>query len=405
MSRCKIGFHFQDNIQGWPDAVKLLPAGTWVKVFQVEMAQAIKAVNPGVKVVFRYWDDPNQQFDGNYSTAIKRAEEFYARWCDGTFAQYAQYLDAFEGWNEFLANSQTPAEKLARVMSVQAKVEVWERQYRGRPELAHLRGVFANAAVGNDIPWQIAEVVADAGHILGYHPYIAFNGALKGPSQNEWIWASGRHLMHMDIDFRSRGIFVDWLGTEFGLCRDLNGQGQLQPNDGWGHQDIFGGFNVEETSRLYLDYWSANHARWNAIHNARSLGAVIFTSRQQPGVWSKFNVAQPHLSQFAGKFAAWRGVDVPLPDPPTPPAPTIPAEVHHLLWDESKRRQTVSLNGKAAIQLAMVKDGFTPVQTEFDYTVDGVHYKAQAGELPGGNGRRTYVAIVPKWDRIEWYTE
>lgn len=404
MTACQIGFHFQDNVQGWPEAVRQLPAGTWCKVFQVEMARDIKAVNPGVRVVFRYWDDPNQQFDGDYSAAIKRAREFYARWCDGTFAQYAQFLDAFEGWNEFIANSQNPAERLARIWSVQAKIEVWEEEYSRRPELAHLRGVFANTAVGNDIPWEIAKAVADSGHILGYHPYIAFNGVNSSPSQGEWLWASGRHLMSMDAAYRSRGIEVDWLGTEFGLCRDANGAGWLQPNDGWGHPEIFGGFNIDETARLYLDYWSENHAAWNGRHGNRSLGAVIFTSRTVAGVWSGFNLVQPHLSEFAKRFAAWKPSHLPLPTPDPVPA-HIPLPHHKALWAESIRRQVVSLNSDAGLQSAMVKDGFTPVGTEFRYTVDGIEYAAQAGEKPSGKGRRTYVAIVPQWDRIEWYTE
>ena len=321
-----IGFHFQNPIPDWPEAVAMLPDGTPVKVFQVQQAREIKAINPGVKVIFRFWDDENQIFGGTWEDNANAARAFYRRWLDGTFMELAQYVDYFEGWNEFLANSQTQQEIDDRIMSVKAKIEVWNTDYQHNPKLSHMSGIFANAAVGNDIPWQMASDVYDNGHVLGYHPYIPMwhdNDKNAWIMPDEWNFYSGRWAA-MDRDFRSRGIYVDWMGTEFGLVR-AEGY-HLMPGDGWVDKRLWGGKNVAETLNVYTDYWVNNTASWNYPHADRYLGSVIFTSAIDG--WPGFQLRQPQLGEFAAALAAFTPSTVPVPptpepepDPPTPPKP------------------------------------------------------------------------------------
>jgi hypothetical protein len=394
----QIGFHFQAPVNGWKTAVAKLNPGTWVKVFQVQMAKEIKEVNPGVKVVFRYWDDPNQIFTSDWDANVLASVDFYRRWLDGTFMEYAQYLDAFEGWNEFVSNGHTPDERFQRIQSVKAKIHVWDVEYAWKPQLSHLRGVFANTAVGNDIPVEIAREVYNHNHILGYHPYIAFYGTTQAPSEQEWYWSSGRHLEWMDAEYRANGIYVDWLGTEFGACRDINGKGQFQPNDGWNHPDVFGGSNVAKTADLYLNYWSEREARWNSIHNNRSLGAVIFTSNPNDGGWRGFNLQQPQLDEFADLFAAW----VPSGGPVVLPPPLEWTKTEKEIWTDSIATQKISLNANAALQRAIFADDMVPVGTEvYMDCSDGSKYAYHAAESLDGTTKRTvYYCEVGKWNDV-----
>ena len=74
------------------------------------------------------------------------------------------------------------------------------------------------------------------------------------------------------------------------------------------------------------------------------------------------------------------------------------------MWDESIRLQTVSLNKDAALQVAWLADGFQQVESEFWFTpADGIQRAGQAAEHPGTGERRVYYAVVPDWNKIQWF--
>ena len=74
-----------------------------------------------------------------------------------------------------------------------------------------------------------------------------------------------------------------------------------------------------------------------------------------------------------------------------------------ILWDESIRLQTISLNPDSALQKAWLKDSFTTVESEFWFNVDGTKYACQAAESAATGERRVYYAIVPQWNDVRWF--
>lgn len=326
-----IGFHFQKPITDWPEAVAMLPDGTPVKVFQVQMGREVKAHNPGAKAIFRYHDDTMQHFDNagygsDWETELWAAKDFFNRWLDETFYEWAESIDYCEGWNETLANSQTQLEQEDRTMAVMAKIEVWRTDYADDPRLSHIKLILANAAVGNDIPLDMARAVYDSGHVMGYHPYVPIqHGEHQYDAwimEDEWRWYSGRWAS-MDAYYRQYGIYLKWMGTEFGLVRAVGES--LQSGDGWVDRRLWGGRNVAETLKVYTEYWANNTASWNAAHNNRYLGSVIFTSGGDG--WNGFEIDQPKLGEMAAALVAFHPSTVPVPPPPEPePDPPTPPE-------------------------------------------------------------------------------
>ena len=75
------------------------------------------------------------------------------------------------------------------------------------------------------------------------------------------------------------------------------------------------------------------------------------------------------------------------------------------MWDESIRLQTVSLNPDAALQAAIFKDGFVPVESEFWHTIDGIQWAAMAAEHLETGERRVYCTTVPDWDMVGWISD
>ena len=87
--------------------------------------------------------------------------------------------------------------------------------------------------------------------------------------------------------------------------------------------------------------------------------------------------------------------------PVTPqPVPDWKAEV----WQVSIERQAISLNPNAALQMAIFKDLFVPVQSEFYYVAqDGINRACMAAESLSTGERRVYYAVVPNWSNVQWF--
>lgn len=322
-----IGIHLQQPTNDWTKAVEDLPAGSIVKVFQVQQGRKAKEHNPNVITVFRYHDDDNQFFDNagygsDWETELWAAKDFFNRWLDGTFYEWAESIDYCEGWNETLANSQTQLEQEDRTIAVMAKIEVWRTDYADDPRLRHIKLVLANAAVGNDIPLDMARAIYRAGHVCGYHPYIpiSYNDQDAWIKPDEWRWYSGRWAS-MDAYYRQYGIYLKWMGTEFGLVLEENGS--LNPGAGWVDQNMWGGRNVAKTLDIYSNYWANMVHTWNLAHGGRFLGAVIFTTGG--GGWSGFEIDQPNLGEMIRGLASFVPTGGTLPPPPEPePDPPYP---------------------------------------------------------------------------------
>ena len=369
-----IGPHMQNTAPDWLTAVAALPANTPVKcVNDYFMARDAKRANPNIKTIFRHVADGEQHPSDNYDENLEKARHFFSTFIDGTWFEQEiyKYVDYIEEWNEYLANSM-PVEEVSRWLSWNKAVQtVWAEMKATDSRLAGIRLVCCNTAVGNSIPWQFAQQTMTFGNVLGYHGYTHFEDGLRDPL--DWQYHSGRWET-MDADYRARGIYVDWLSTESGPYASVFA--------GWKDTRTVGGdMNryLDECIAYQLDRITA----WNATHNNRFKGAVLFTTSNDDQ-WERYNLNGSQLLTIA-QFVATHA-----PGPIDPPPPPPVDDWQQAAWDENVRKQIsngIMLNTAAALQQKIFRDGFIPVQNEFSF--DGKTYQA-AETLDGSMPRRLY---------------
>lgn len=302
-----IGFHLQNSPQGWPDAVRRLPAGTPVKfVFGVERCREAKAVNPAIKTWYR-WVGGQPLPDSNYEA---HARAWLNQFIDGTFRREAAHVDYVGDYNETLANSQSPEEKARWLALHTAMAKVWHDEYRKEPALSHIRMTLCATAVGNDIPVEFARAAVQYDALLDYHPYI-FTEYGKVRS-DDWRWFSGRWAA-MDDEYRRRGVFVDWIFGEMGPFRDAK--------SGWRHPDVLNG-NVDDYIGA-LAYWLDHATQTPAWQDGRVHGGVLFTSGSPGDEWKWFDTRQPEMNAIADFVRLYEAAP-PTPEPPPPVATVQP---------------------------------------------------------------------------------
>jgi lysozyme len=339
-----IGYHLQRAVDNWTRALADLPAGTPIKAVDgVQMLDEAKRINPGVVTILRHWYDRLQLFEGDYDN---RARAFLASFVDGTFDRYAHNVDYIEGWNEYLANSQNAAEIAERVKWVEALCRVWGTEYRTQEKYKHIRLIVANAAIGNDIPIDMARTAYEWDAVLGYHPYMPMRNGVR--LQDEGRWYSMR-WQHMDAWYQTQGIFCDWMFTELGpLNYVVNDDGgvHLDGGGGWRHPDVCAG-NVTQyidAIGMYID----DIAAWNMKNNGRALGGVLFTTNGNGAeVWKLFETAQPEMDQISA-FVGFYTPEPPPPQPPTPPDPPPIPEPEEPKMIEHIEQHIVTMRGFGA---------------------------------------------------------
>ncbi len=177
----RFGPHAQSNqIHEWPYAVSLMQPGSWFKFMDdVAMSRDAKNANGNIKVVGRFHRDYMQQFSLDENETRARARAFIETWLNESFMEFSPYIDAIEDFNEYWAASHTVAETAARILWIKTLLQVWEDDILSDSRydsLAHIKWCLGNAAVGNDIPWQVARSATQAAsgpHYLGYHGYVS----------------------------------------------------------------------------------------------------------------------------------------------------------------------------------------------------------------------------------------
>jgi len=166
-----IGFHLQKRPRNWPDAVAKLPPNAMNKlVFGAQDARESRAVNPAVATWYRHVADQPLPYD-NFE---QHCRDWLNQFVDATFrsSDVAPYIVYVQEYNETLANSQDAAEKARWIELHSTMARLWHDEYRKEPELAHIKMILCETAIGNDIPWQIAEAAQRYDAALGYHPYV-----------------------------------------------------------------------------------------------------------------------------------------------------------------------------------------------------------------------------------------
>ena len=372
-----IGPHVQRGVPDWLNCLPHLPPGTWVKVVNDQaICREIKSVNPALNVVFRYEDTDDQRPSTDYETNKDIARTFFSKFIDGTFwqQQFYLYMDAVEEWNEYLANSQSTSERAMWDNWCAAVNDVWFNEYRQDARLNHIKLVSCNTAIGNDIPASFAETVKAYNGLLGYHGYIKVTNGVIDPG--DWQYHSGRFAT-MDAGYRARGIVIDWLGTE--------GSAYHGVLEGWRHDLVYGG-NRDNYINGALAYRVDRLREWNAAHNNRWLGDVLFSTGDITP-WEYYEhdggdllaIALWQKDYIGGDDMTWQSD----------------------IWGESVNEQIergIPLNPDAGLQQLILNHGdYTPVHRERQVTAsNGRRYGFMAGESVSGNGpRKVWVYEVP----------
>ena len=416
----RYGPHAQSNqIQNWPHAVGFMRDRAWFKLMDdVGMARDAKSANSKIKVVARFWRDAMQQFSLNADETRQRARAFIGTWLNESFMEASPYIDAIEDFNEYWASSHTQEETAARILWVQVLLQVWEDDILSDARydsLARIKWCLGNAAVGNDMPWQVAQAATDAAsgpHYLGYHgyvsvvstdyvpaasmieeaphpdayreafrvgdipylikPYVPANTRAATSSEleslaaepipgerspDEFIWGSGRILQADIHEYQPRGIYPRYIFTEGGLVRDENGHAHLMSNDGWNHPHVTDG-NMDRYVELMSEV-SDLYGNWNYNNGDRLEGYVYFTSGE--GHWPGFNLDGGELAEIIERTAAFEGTPT-YPPPPPPPPPPLPIEyevngidISH--WQGALDGEIARENGNEFV-IAKASDGF-----------------------------------------------
>jgi len=300
--------HLQTPTNNWTEALPRLPDASMVKaVDNVQALAEVKAYNDKILTALRHWADSMQQFNGTYEEKKQRARNHFSAFVDETFANYAQHVDFVIEFNEYIAESHTEEEKQARIGQAQAMAEVWRDEFRTRPGHEHIRLALCSTAVGNDIPWQYAQLATEYDCILSYHAYTHWKDGVR--SEGDWQYLSGR-FDSMDADFRSRGYVVEWMFGESGPYESAA--------TGWRHDSCLG-HSVDAYVGAVRE-WINDVKGTTAYQEGRILGFNLFTTGGG-SQWQWFETSQPELNILADMVKEeWSAV---IPDPEPEPDPTL----------------------------------------------------------------------------------
>jgi hypothetical protein len=328
--------HLQKNVPNWLEAVQRLPLGSLVKaVDQVQELKQVKLTNPGVITCLRHHYDHEQVFGGDYEANKQRARTFFDTFIDGTFMEYAPFVDFIEEWNEYLANSQNSVEIADRIRWATAAADVWKNEYRTRDGLEHIRLVLCNTAIGNWIHDDFAVAANNHDAAIGYHPYTLWQN--KQRWEHDWESLSGLWDV-MEFDW---GIEVDWVFTEAGPFESAV--------TGWRHDTCLG-FD----RNLYVEAvraWMRDVKETPAYKEGRVYGFGLFTTGRTGDVWKHFWTEQPELNMIADMVAEeW------VLEDPEPPKPEPPIECRGLPREQYKREYWVLNNNMTEEQEKAVFD-------------------------------------------------
>lgn len=208
-----MAIHLQKSSPNWKDALRCNARILVKAVDEGALLVEAKQANPNCFTLLRHCEDSFQVFGGDWATNLLRADAWFKKFIDGTFIEkYAPFVDAISEYNEYVANSNTPEELAERVMSAEAMAYTWKTKYRSRPELAHIRLVIVDAAVGNWIDKRFAEIAIKYDCIIGYHPYTLWQNGVRW--DGDWLNLSG--LWDVMYDEWDLDKWPDILFTEAG---------------------------------------------------------------------------------------------------------------------------------------------------------------------------------------------
>lgn len=328
------GIHYQQPTPNHLAAIALLPQGTPVlAIDNVQLLEEIYRNRPDLITILRHHNDAEQYFGGGYSDALTRAKKWFARFIDGTFANYAHGVKLVKCWNEEYSNSHNAADIEQRIWQEKAFAEVWQQDYAGK--YPHIKLVLGSAAIGNDMPAEVAKICIDYGHVLSYHAYV-------GAWNQQIISADGYHYMRwasLDKQYKNQGLDtnkLNWVFTETGPILREGGAAGEHPGEGWKNINVCGGSTIKYVE--IMSTFGSSIREWNYQNNNRCLGGVLFTTGGSTQ-WKQFELKEDALIQVvnglkhlpAGKLISKTNPPSPNPTPNPNPSPTKYRAVVHVL--------------------------------------------------------------------------
>lgn len=380
--------HYQDSTPNHTDHFHLINPGCIKAVMRPDILKEAKQINPAFFTILRHWDDSLQHYDGNadYSVWVGRARHWFSTHIDGTFMDnFAPFVDAVSWHNEIWANSQDDHERLERIVGTKAALDVWNNEYRRHADLAHIKLVVGEAAVGNWMPREIFELAISRDGILGYHPYTAYGwDNPKERWEHDWESLSGLWDV-MEFDY---GLKPTWAFTEAG---PFSG-----PVTGWKASEVCGGnlaLYVEAVQR-----WIQDVKRTPAFTENRIVGLNLFTTGGG-SKWKQFETGATELNALAEMYAVeWKPgqEEEPGPDPDPDPDPG-PSEVPYVVVVNLLDQQATMADKKFV--LASVHDQKETMTQSAD---DAARLVA-----PGKPGSRVRVWAAYRWsgDIVKYLTD
>ncbi len=289
-----LGFHLQKTVPNWKTAVRpnmlIKATGGWEIFSEIPHARGwVRHVTAQPMPTSNYEEKANEVFERFVNPA----------------QPYWQHVNYVQAWNEFYANDQKPVEREHWTLFDIACAKVWVEWRNRYPVLENIRFVNSEAAVGNDIPIEVAAASVQYNSLIGYHAYTPIADGVIMPDEGEhpdgseinaWKYYDGR-WEEMDKRWTAQGIYVDWIFGEGGAVRDARPwRGVLQPNDGWKHEKVFNG-DID----LYLNMltrWLDRAVDTDAYRRGAIHGMTLFTTGGGER-WRHFEIEQPHMDRIA----------------------------------------------------------------------------------------------------------
>jgi hypothetical protein len=298
--------HFQATVSGWKEALLAMPDGAVVKAFDAGMLKEAKltwaAAGRDVRqlyTVLRHFDvhaAGGVDWEG-YKAHWRR---MFARCVDGTFLsqEFYRYIDIYTADNEFTSVTtwQNEHESHKAYSNMAAAADVWNSDYRARPEFRHMRLALMSGPVANPWPRRVTKLAVDTDSYLDYHPYeLCVDGTRVHDS---WRWHSGLwHFLEQE-----HGLKPLWLFGEAGPYRDAV--------QGWRHPLCLG--HDESKLVAVMEAWWRDCAQTPAYREGRIAGPGAWFTSGNVG-WEFYQLDGGQLLRLARACAAiWKpGQEIP----------------------------------------------------------------------------------------------
>jgi hypothetical protein len=279
--------------EGKPSIVKGVSGGDVYRV-----GRFARAVSPGTRAVWRRVVSDGEFITGDLGAQAQRYLDQYkteasaaSRNLAVSEAEFWDKIDYIGGLNELISNWGALTDT-----QVEFECELGEKV---KAQLGHVRLMAPAVPVGNpshemgDI-LRLAPLAALSqrdGHVLDYHAYWT-SGKEPGRSylDQEWQWHAGRWT-EWDKAFNERGIYPLYCFGESGIVFDPTGGAWVGSGGAW----------KEAGSILYfrdqIARFNERIREWNAAHNNRCLGGVLFTCEYSWG-WDRFLLSTGDLLEI-----------------------------------------------------------------------------------------------------------